>query len=36
MLNLLDAAPDCPKLGSTWNRCGVHDVEPIETGSRGE
>jgi hypothetical protein len=32
MPNLLDclAAPGCPKLGSTWDRCGVHYVEPIE------
>ena len=31
MPNLLDrlAAPDCPRLGSTWDRCGVHYVEPI-------
>jgi hypothetical protein len=30
---LLDrlAAPGCPKLGSNWDRCGVHYVEPIET-----
>jgi len=35
MPNLLDrlAAPACPRLGSTWDRCGVHYVEPIE-GSR--
>jgi hypothetical protein len=34
MPNLLDrlAAPDCPRLGSTWDRCGVHYVEPIEGG----
>jgi hypothetical protein len=34
MPNLLDrlAAPGCPKLGSTWDRCGVHYVEPIENG----
>jgi hypothetical protein len=33
MPNLLDrlAAPDCPRLGSNWDRCGVHYVEPIET-----
>jgi hypothetical protein len=33
MPNLLDelAAPGCPRLGSTWERCGVHYVEPIET-----
>ena len=32
MPNLLDrlAAPNCPRLGSTWDRCGVHYVEPIE------
>jgi hypothetical protein len=32
MPNLLEhlAAPDCPRLGSTWDRCGVHYVEPIE------
>jgi hypothetical protein len=24
------AAPDCPRLGSHWDRCGVHYVEPIE------
>ena len=31
MPNLLDhlAAPSCPRLGSQWNRCGVHYVEPI-------
>jgi hypothetical protein len=31
MPNLLDrlAAQDCPRLGSTWDRCGVHYVEPI-------
>src|SRR5262249_44853965 len=28
LLNHL-AAPDCPKLGSHWDRCGVHYVEPI-------
>jgi hypothetical protein len=34
MPNLLDrlAAPDCPRLGSTWDRCGVHYVEPVEGG----
>jgi hypothetical protein len=34
MPNLLDrlAAPGCPKLGSTWDRCGVHYVEPIKSG----
>jgi hypothetical protein len=33
MPNLLDrlAAPDCPRCGSNWDRCGVHYVEPIET-----
>jgi hypothetical protein len=33
MPNLLDrvAGPDCPRLGSQWDRCGVHYVEPIET-----
>jgi hypothetical protein len=25
------AAPGCPRLGSQWDRCGVHYVEPIET-----
>jgi hypothetical protein len=35
LLNLL-AAPDCNRLGSHWDRCGVHYVEPIEAGSRGE
>ena len=32
MPNLLDrlAAPGCPRLGSTWDRCGVHYVEPME------
>jgi hypothetical protein len=29
LLNHL-AAPGCPKLGSHWDRCGVHYVEPIE------
>ena len=31
MLNLLDrlAAPNCPRRGSTWDRCGLHYVEPI-------
>ena len=34
MPNLLNhlAAPDCPRLGSHWDRCGVHYVEPIEGG----
>src|SRR5215472_3800543 len=33
MPNLLDrlAAPGCPRLGSTWDRCGVHYVEPIRS-----
>jgi len=32
MPNLLNhlAAPGCSRLGSTWDRCGVHYVEPIE------
>jgi hypothetical protein len=25
------AAPGCAKVGSQWDRCGVHHVEPIET-----
>ena len=31
MPNLLErlAAPGCPRLGSQWDRCGVHYVEPI-------
>jgi hypothetical protein len=38
MPNLLDrlAAPSCSRLGSNWDRCGVHYVEPIETDRRGE
>ena len=34
MPNLLNhlAAPGCSKLGSHWDRCGVHYVEPIEGG----
>jgi hypothetical protein len=24
------AAPSCSRLGSHWDRCGVHYVEPIE------
>ena len=38
MSNLLNhlAAPGCNRLGSHWDRCGVHYVEPIETDSRGE
>jgi len=31
LLNHL-AAPGCPRLGSHWDRCGVHYVEPIEGG----
>ena len=27
------AAPGCSKMGSNWDRCGAHFVEPIE-GSR--
>jgi hypothetical protein len=32
MPNLLNhlAAPGCSRLGSHWDRCGVHYVEPIE------
>jgi hypothetical protein len=32
MPNLLNhlAAPDCSRLGSQWDCCGVHYVEPIE------
>ena len=32
MPNLLAhlAEPGCPRLGSTWDRCGAHYVEPIE------
>jgi hypothetical protein len=32
MPNLLHrlAAPSCSRLGSQWDRCGVHYVEPIE------
>jgi len=32
MPNLLNhlAAPGCNRLGSNWDRCGVHYVEPIE------
>ena len=32
MPTLLDhlAAPSCSRLGSHWDRCGVHYVEPIE------
>jgi hypothetical protein len=34
MPNLLDrlAAPSCVRLGSNWDRCGVHYVEPIGGG----
>jgi hypothetical protein len=37
MRNLLDrlAAPDCPRLGFQWDRCGVHYVEPIEARTYG-
>jgi hypothetical protein len=33
MPDLLDrlAAPGCPRLGSNWDRCGVHYLEPIKT-----
>ena len=36
MPNLLNhlAAPSCSRLGSQWDRCGVHYVEPIEGGPR--
>jgi hypothetical protein len=32
MLSLLErlAAPNCSRLGTNWDRCGVHYVEPIE------
>jgi hypothetical protein len=32
MPSLLDklAAPDCARIGSSWDRCGVYYVEPIE------
>ena len=32
MPSLLDklAAPGCTRIGSSWDRCGVHYVEPIE------
>ena len=38
MPNLLNhlAAPSCSRLGSHWDRCGVHYVEPIETDRPGE
>src|SRR5262245_9293238 len=31
MTSLLDhlAAPDCARIGSQWDRCGVHYVEPV-------
>src|SRR5436190_3535081 len=34
MPNLLNylAAPRCSRLGSHWDRCGVHYVEPIDGG----
>jgi hypothetical protein len=28
------AAPGCPRLGSQWDRCGVHYVEPVEKPHR--
>src|SRR5437763_13675807 len=33
MPNLLNhlAPPSCSRLGSNWDRCGVHYVQPIET-----
>ena len=33
MPNLLDrlAAPNCPRLGSTWDRCGVHYVDLVQS-----
>jgi hypothetical protein len=38
MPNLLNhlAAPGCSRLGSQWDRCGVHYGEPIEGGRRRE
>lgn len=38
MPNLLNhlAAPGCDRLGSYWDRCGVHYLEPIEGGRRHE
>jgi hypothetical protein len=38
MPNLLErlAAPGCSRLGSNWDRCGVHYVAPIENDRRGE
>jgi hypothetical protein len=37
MPNLLNhlAAPGCRRLGSQWDRCGVHYVEPIEGSRKG-
>jgi hypothetical protein len=34
--NLLNhlAAPDCPKIKSQWDRCGVYYVNPIEGRER--
>ena len=32
LLNYL-AAPSCSRLGSNWDRCSVHYVDPIEGGS---
>ena len=38
MPDLLDriAAPGCPRLGSTWDRCGVYYVQPVEAGAPGK
>jgi hypothetical protein len=38
MPDLLDhiAAPGCPRVGSTWDRCGVYYVQPIEAGAPGK
>ena len=36
MPNLPLAARSCSRLGSYWDRCGVHYVAPIETDRRGE
>ena len=32
MPDLIDhlAAPGCPRIGSNWDRCGAHFVEPME------
>src|SRR5262245_7638918 len=30
------AAPGCPKVGSQWDRCGVHYVQPVENRREGE